>query len=90
MEESNAVRNVCFFAILICAGANNSNTDHVNDMWKAASFPLYRAMIGRQRFQSIIRFIRFDQATRRERAANGEAAPISDIWNMLNANLAAI
>ena len=50
MKESNAARNVCFFAILISAGANNSNTDHENDMWKTASFPLYHATIGRQRF----------------------------------------
>ena len=38
-----------FFAISICAGANNSNIDHVNDMWKKASkkqlYGLYDLMI---------------------------------------------
>ena len=60
-------------------------------MWKKASFPLYRATMGRSRFQSILRFIRFDDhTTRHVRAASDKAAPISDIWNMLNANLASV
>ena len=80
-----------FFAILICAGCNNSNTDNINDMWKKVSYPLYRAMMGRQRFKLLLRFIRFDDyTTRRARAVTDKAAPITDIWNMLNANLATI
>ncbi|XP_039315547.1 piggyBac transposable element-derived protein 4-like [Solenopsis invicta] len=80
-----------FFGILIGAGANNSNTDHIDEMWKKNSYPLYRATMGRRRFQSLLRFVRFDDyTTRQERAANDKAAPISDIWNMLNANLAAM
>ena len=30
-----------FMAILICSGVNNSNTDHVSDMWHSSSYPLY-------------------------------------------------
>lgn len=80
-----------FFGILISSGANNSNTDHVTDMWKKSSFPLSRATMGRQRFQAIIRFIRFDdQDTRRAQAATNKSAPVSEVWEMLNANLAEI
>ena len=51
----------------------------------------FSTRVGRQRFQSIIRFIQFaDNTTRHEQAANDKAEPISDIWNMLNAILAAI
>ena len=80
-----------FLSVLICAGANNSNTDHVNEMWKSSSFPLYRATMGINRFKSILRFIRFDDfKTRPKRLLEDKAAPISDLWNMLNANLYAM
>ncbi|XP_039969684.1 uncharacterized protein LOC120781528 [Bactrocera tryoni] len=80
-----------FFGVLISAGANNSNTDHVNKMWKKNAYPLYRATMGRIRFQSLLRFIRFDDyTTRPARVANDKAALISDTWKMLNANLAAL
>lgn len=76
-------------AILICAGAYNFKTDHIPEMWKKAYVPLYCATIRRSLAQAIMLFIRFDDhTTRRIRAANDKAAPISDIWNMLNANLA--
>lgn len=47
--------------------------------------------MGRKRFQSLSRFIRFDDySTRQERAANDKTASISDIWKMLNENFAAM
>ena len=51
-----------FMAILICSGVNNSNSDHTTDMWHSNSYPLYRATMGINRFQNIMRFIRFDYA----------------------------
>lgn len=42
-------------------------------MWKKVSYTLYRATLGRQRFKTLLRFIQ------------DKAAPITDIWNMLNA-----
>ncbi|XP_017795845.1 PREDICTED: piggyBac transposable element-derived protein 4-like [Habropoda laboriosa] len=77
-----------FIGILITAGVNNSNVDHVYDMWKTTSYPLYRAAMGVNTFRNILRFIRFDDAnTRAERAVQDKLAPITDIWIMLNANL---
>ena len=77
-----------FMAILICSGVNNSNTDHVSDMWHSSSYPLYRATMGINRFRNIMRFIRFDDAnTRKQRKITDKAAPIRDIWTMLNKNL---
>ena len=80
-----------FMAILICSGVNNSNTDHVSDMWHSSSYPLYRATMGINRFRNIMRFIRFDDAnTRKQRKITDKAAPIRDIWTMLNKNLSQI
>ncbi|CAK9823971.1 hypothetical protein ANTRET_LOCUS2213 [Anthophora retusa] len=77
-----------FIGILITAGVNNSNIDHVYDMWKTTSYPLYRAAMGVNTFRNILRFIRFDDAnTQAERAVQDKLAPITDIWIMLNANL---
>lgn len=77
-----------FFAILICAGANNSNTDHTFDMWHSNSYPLYRATMGINRFHNIMRFLRFDDNnTRSQRKKDDKAAPIRDLWIMFSANL---
>jgi len=80
-----------FLGILICAGANNSNTDHVPEVWKTSSYPLYCAFMEVNRFRSIMRFIRFDDAnTRQQRLLEDKAVPIRDVWNMLNSNLSAM
>lgn len=77
-----------FIAVLICAGANNSNTDHTFDMWHSNSYPLYRATMGLNRFHNIMRFLRFDDNnTRSQRKKEDKAAPIRDLWTMFTANL---
>ncbi|XP_065678219.1 uncharacterized protein LOC136093186 [Hydra vulgaris] len=78
-----------FLAILITSGANNSKTDNTKDMWQLYSYPLYRAIMGISCFWNIICFIRFYNAnTRAKRMEMNKAAPIRDIWRMLNNNLA--
>jgi hypothetical protein len=77
-----------FLGVLIMSGANNSNTDHTTEMWRTTSYPLYRTLFGLRRFWNILRFIRFDNAhTRADCLKKDKAAPIADIWTMLNANL---
>ncbi|XP_018407391.1 PREDICTED: piggyBac transposable element-derived protein 4-like [Cyphomyrmex costatus] len=77
-----------FLGILITSGVNHSNTQYGLDMWKTNSYPLYRASMGYIRFRNILRFIRFDDAnTREERQQLDKAAPIRDLWSMLNSNL---
>jgi hypothetical protein len=45
--------------------------------------------MGISRFWNIVRFIRFDDAnTRAQRLESDKAAPIRDLWTMLNSNLA--
>ena len=78
-----------FLGILIVCGVHRSNKEHVSELWKLESMPLVRAAMCRDRYKMLLRFIRFDiQNTRAERIKIGKAAPIQDIWLMLNKNLA--
>ena len=87
-EKVTSTEIYSFIGLLITAGANNSSTDPVEEMWKSNSYPLYRATFSRSRFKSILRFIRFDDSnTRRQRLEVDKIAPISDIWKMMNENL---
>lgn len=77
-----------FFGILIILGVHRSNKEFLHDLWKTDAIPLVRASMPRERFKFLLRCIRFDNDnTREERAQSDKAAPIRDIWIMLNANL---
>lgn len=83
MEELDA-----FIGILLVMGVNGDNDDPPSILWGNYSHPLYKASLSRERFQQILRVIRFDNAfTRATRKQTDKAAPISDIWNMLMQNL---
>ena len=74
--------------ILIAAGVHRQNKENLDDMRKVDSLPLVRAAMSRDWFKMMLRFIRFDnESTRAERAKIDKAAPIRDIWIMLNRNL---
>ena len=78
-----------FLAILITSGANNSNTDNTKNLWQSYSYLLYRATMSINHFWNIICFIRFDGAnTRAQLMEIHKAAPIRDIWTILNCKLA--
>ena len=52
------------------------------------ALPFIRAAMSCDRFKMMLRFIRFDNKnTRGKRAQRDKAAPIRDIWIMLNRNL---
>lgn len=77
-----------FLGILIIAGVHKSNKEHLSDLWKSDSIPLIRATMPRNRFQMLLRCIRFDnENTRETRSQTDKAAPIRDIWTMINSNL---
>ena len=79
---------LAFIGILIAAGVHRQNKENMDDMWKGDALPLIRAAMSRDRFKMMLRFIRFDnENTRAERAQTDNAAPIRDIWIMLNRNL---
>lgn len=77
-----------YLAVLITAGVHHSNKEHVTELFKDYSHPLYRSCIGKNRFKEISRFLRFDDFnTREERLKTDKAAPIYNLFSMLNQNL---
>lgn len=78
-----------YLGILVTMGVHRSNYEHHSVLWRSDSYPLYRATMSNNRFRNLCRFIRFDNSnTRAERLVTDKAAAISDVWLMLNANLA--
>lgn len=78
-----------YIGVLITMGTHHSNSEHHSVLWRSDSYPVYRATMSNDRFRSLCRFIRFDnEATRAERLLTDKAAAITDIWLMLNDNLA--
>ncbi|XP_054746362.1 piggyBac transposable element-derived protein 3-like [Anastrepha obliqua] len=76
-----------FVGVLIMTGANRINAESAPDLWSVENCPLYRASMGINRFQAILRFIRFDDGnTRAQRLVTDKAAPISELWTMMNYN----
>lgn len=72
------------FLGVLTSGASNSNTDHVFDLFKCNSYPLYQATMGHNKFANII-FLHFDDANTRQHSQD-KAAPINEIWMMLKLN----
>ena len=76
---------LAFIGILIAAGVHRQNKENLDDMWNGDALTLTRATMSRNRFKKMLRFIRFDNVnTRSERAQTDKAAPIREIWIMLN------
>ena len=73
---------------MIAVVAHRSNKEDLADMWKSDGLPLAQAAVPRDRFKLMLVFIRFDkESTRAERAHTDKAAPIRDVWTMLNRNV---
>lgn len=77
-----------FLGILIVSGLHRLNKEPASEMWKKESLPIIRCAMSRNRFLQFLRCIRFDNDnTRASRLLQDKAAPITDIWLMLNHNL---
>lgn len=78
-----------FIGIVLAAGASHNNMQELDVLWKADALPIFRAAMSSKRFKQLRQFIRFDDSRTREfRQRTDKAAPIRDIWNFLNENLA--
>ncbi|XP_026482143.1 piggyBac transposable element-derived protein 3-like [Ctenocephalides felis] len=78
-----------FIGILLAAGVTHNNMIEADKLWGLHRLPIFRAAMPFQRFRAIKKFIRFDDSsTRAFRQQIDKAAPITDIWNFLNENLA--
>ncbi|KAF5277530.1 hypothetical protein FQR65_LT15976 [Abscondita terminalis] len=77
-----------FVAIILYAGLTKSNTEPAKELWDSTHAPIFKAALSHDRFLSITKLIRFDNAyTRPQRLQTSKTAAIDDIWLMLQANL---
>ena len=88
-QDINEAELDSFIGILLAGGVTHNNTQSSSTLWKTNNLPIFRAALSHKRFLQITRYIRFDDGrTRNFRQATDKAAPIRDIWNFLNENLA--
>lgn len=78
-----------FIGLLLVAGVSHNNMQKSSYLWRSDGLPIFRAAMSHKRFIALCRYIRFDNGrTRAFRQQTDKAAPIRDIWNYLNKNLA--
>lgn len=69
-----------YLGIIIFAGVSRSKNEHILDLWRSSSHPLYRATMGIQRFYTISRFIRFDNGNTRAQRLLADKAGSSGVF----------
>lgn len=79
-----------FIGMLILFSATRGRKESIKSVWSdesAFSRPIFKATMGRNTFQKILRFIRTDNhETRQERRAVDKLAPIRDVWEIFTNN----
>ena len=73
-----------FLACLIFAGVSKSRHESYSQLWETdTGRPFLRACMSLKRFQTIMKFLRFDdKRTREERRSRDKLAPIRELWEM--------
>lgn len=75
--------------MLLAAGVSQNNMQKGQVLWRLDNLYIFRAAMSFNRFKSLARYIRFDDGrTRSYRLREDKAAPVRDIWNFFNENLA--
>lgn len=88
-KELTSTELDAFIGILLAAGVSHNNMQKSEVLWRTDGLPIFRAAMSHKRFLALSRYIRFDNGRTREfRQKTDKAAPIRDIWNILNENLA--
>lgn len=80
---------MAYIGLLIVAGVDRSSKRNYNEFFiRLRGMPIFRATMSRDRFKSILRFIRFDDKdTRSIRRTHDKLAPIRDVFELINKNL---
>lgn len=87
--DMTSVELDAFIGILLAFGVSHNTMQLSRLMWQTDALPIFRAAMSYRRFVTLMRCIRFDDSrTRAFRQQTDKAAPIRDIWNFLNNNLA--
>ena len=73
-----------FVGLMYLIGISKGNHENVKDMWEVGPFnrPIFAASMSRNRFENILRHLRFDSRdTRSERRRADKFAPFREFWN---------
>ena len=78
-----------FLGLLIVAGVSHSAHESLDELWCAKTGrPIFRATMTLKRFESFLRFMRFDNKnTRPQRREQDKLAAFRDVWTMFDAQL---
>lgn len=77
-----------FVGLVLHAGAHEANLDEAKDLFAEHNMPIYRATMSLERFEQIIRFLRFDDTqTRPARLQSDKLASIRCVWSLFLENL---
>ena len=79
-----------FIGILILFGPTRGRKESIKCVWSndgAFCRPIFKAAMGRDAFQNILRVIKTDnQETRQQRRASDKLAPIREVWEIFKKN----
>ena len=81
-----------FLGLLLMAGILKSNLQTIDELWDYTDVgpPLFHAVMTKRRFETILRFIRFDDTdTRQERRQNHKFAAFKEIFTLFESTLRA-
>lgn len=73
-----------YIGLLIAAGVHRSNNVDIRDLWSESRGPaIFRATMGRERFELLTKFLRFDdRSTRQERRESDKLAAFRSVWDL--------
>ena len=86
-NEVDSTEIKAFIGLCLYAGLHKSNHEAVSLLWSEnEGRPIFTATMSRNRFTSILKFLRFDnRATREERQADDKLAPFRDLESIPSA-----
>ena len=82
-NETNRGEMYCFIGLLLLSGVYQAKNEPIAELWsKDDGRAFFAQSMSRDRFKSILRFIRFDDRnTRTERSTNDKLAPLRSVLN---------
>ena len=88
-KQTDKIEIQAFIGLLLTTGVNKQGGVDFREYWDPIfGNPIFRATMGKNRFASLLRFLRFDdKSTRSLRKSKDKLAPIRDLWEYINQNL---
>ncbi|GBP24853.1 PiggyBac transposable element-derived protein 4 [Eumeta japonica] len=88
-KSTDKIEMQAFLGLLLTISVNKQRGVDFREYWDPIfGNPIFRATMGKNRFASLLRFLRFDDKnTRSLRKSKDKLAPIRELWEYVNQNL---